>query len=54
LSKTLKRDKLFILENVRSIRPVNGLSTKFYEEILGKKAKYDISSDISLKEDMFK
>jgi sialic acid synthase SpsE len=50
--KDIKKGEQFTPENIRSIRPANGLSTKFYEEILGKSAKYDIDSGVPLKEDI--
>ena len=40
--KDIKEGELFTSENVKSIRPANGLHTKYYEEILGKKASQDI------------
>ena len=33
----MKKDDIFSEENVKSIRPSNGLHTKYYEDILGKK-----------------
>ena len=38
----MKAGDCFTPENVRSIRPGHGISPKYYEQILGKKAKYDI------------
>lgn len=40
--KDMKKGEVFTEENVRSIRPGYGLAPKFYAEILGKRAKYDI------------
>ncbi|WP_461247269.1 pseudaminic acid synthase, partial [Treponema sp. R6D11] len=40
--KDIKKGEQFNPENVKSIRPANGLSTKFYEKIIGKKASKDI------------
>ena len=34
--------ELFTAENIRVIRPANGLHPRYYEEILGKKARVDI------------
>jgi len=52
--KDIKKEEQFTPENVRSIRPANGLSTKMYEEILGKKTRCDINSGVPIKMDMFK
>lgn len=38
----MKAGELFTEENIRSIRPYDGLSPKYYEEILGKQAARDI------------
>ena len=40
--KDIKKGETFTEENVRSIRPGYGLHTKYYEEVLGKKAVADI------------
>lgn len=41
--KDVKKGEALTAENVRSIRPGDGLHTMYYEEILGKKAKQDIA-----------
>ena len=41
--KDIKKGDLFTEENIRSVRPGNGLHTKYYDQILNKKARYDIS-----------
>lgn len=38
----IKAGDLFTGMNIKSVRPGNGLHTKYYEEILGKRAKCDI------------
>lgn len=38
--KDIQKGERLTCENIRSIRPGNGLHTMYYEEILGKKAKY--------------
>ncbi len=40
--------EVFSEKNVRSIRPSNGLHTRYYEEILGKKATQDIEAGTAL------
>jgi N-acetylneuraminate synthase len=50
--KNIKKGELFTPENIRSIRPANGLPTKMYEEVLGKKAAVDISNGTPLNENL--
>lgn len=40
--KDIKKGEVFTCENIRSIRPSNGLHPKYYDEVLGKKALCDI------------
>lgn len=40
--KDIKQGEVFTEENIRSIRPSNGLPPRYYKEILGKKAEQDI------------
>jgi pseudaminic acid synthase len=40
--KDIKKDEAFTSENIKSIRPGNGLSPKYYNEILNKNAVTDI------------
>jgi sialic acid synthase SpsE len=50
--KNVKKGEPFTAENVRSIRPAMGLSTKRYEEALAKKAFCDIEAGTPLSEEM--
>lgn len=49
--KDIKAGEKFTPENVRSIRPSNGLHPKYYEEILGKTAVRDLDFGTPLKLD---
>lgn len=40
--KDIKQGEVFTEENIRPIRPSNGLPPRYYKEILGKKAEQDI------------
>ena len=46
--KDIKKGETITEENVRSIRPGNGMHTKHYEEVLGKKASQDIEKGTPL------
>ena len=50
--KPIKAGETFTKENVRSIRPAIGLKPKYYEELLGKKAKkeYEFGDGIEMGE----
>ena len=50
--KDIKEGELFTNENVKSIRPAHGLHTKYYENILGKKARKDIEFGTPLSWDL--
>lgn len=41
VARDMKAGEAFTPENLRSVRPANGLHTMYYEEILGKKIKVD-------------
>ena len=41
--KDVKKGEIFTDDNVKSIRPGDGLHTRYYDDILGKKAKINIS-----------
>ena len=46
--KDVKKGELLTEDNVKSIRPNNGLHTRFYEQILGKSAKFDLDKGTPL------
>ena len=50
--KDIKAGELLTEDNVKSIRPNNGLHTKHYNEILGKKARFDLEKGTPLNWDI--
>jgi pseudaminic acid synthase len=51
--KDIKKGEFFTEENVRSIRPGDGISPKYLKEILGKESLCDINAGIPLANHMF-
>ncbi|QCD45276.1 pseudaminic acid synthase [Campylobacter mucosalis] len=49
VAKDMKKGEIFTPENLRSVRPSNGLHPRYYDEILGKKAKRDLAFATPLK-----
>ena len=49
----IKKGEKFTPENIRSIRPSNGLHPKYYDEILGKTANKDLAFGTPLKSEYF-
>lgn len=49
ISKDIKKGELFTEENIRCVRPGTGLHTRYYFEIIGKKAANDIEFGEPLK-----
>ena len=45
----VKKGEIFSKENVKSIRPGYGLHTKYWNDILGKKAKCDLQKGTAMK-----
>ena len=45
----MKKGELFTEKNMKSIRPGYGLHTRYYEDILGKKATCDIKKGTAMK-----
>ncbi len=52
--KDIKAGEKFTVQNVRSIRPSNGLEPKYYKDIIGKTAVKDISRGEPLTKDIVK
>lgn len=50
--KDIKKGELFTVDNVRSIRPADGLETKFFDDVLKKKAAQDIECGTPLSWDL--
>jgi N-acetylneuraminate synthase len=50
----IKSGEVFSENNIRSIRPSNGLHTRYYEEILGKTATQDIEAGTALRWELVK
>jgi pseudaminic acid synthase len=48
----VKKGELLTKDNIKSIRPSNGLHTRFYEQILGKTAKFDLEKGTPLSWDI--
>lgn len=46
--KDIEAGEIFTTENIRSIRPANGLHTRYFTEILGKKATQSITAGTAL------
>ncbi|MBP5223091.1 MAG: pseudaminic acid synthase [Lachnospiraceae bacterium] len=42
IAKDMKKGEIFTPDNLRSVRPADGLHTKYYEELLGKKVNRDV------------
>ena len=51
--KDVKKGELLTEENIKSIRPSNGLHTRYYNEILGKTARFDLEKGTPLAWDIF-
>lgn len=50
--KDIKKGEIFTHQNVRSIRPSNGLHPRYYETLLGKKASCDINFGTPLSDNL--
>jgi pseudaminic acid synthase len=48
VAKDMKKGEIFNPENLRSIRPGFGLHTKYYDDILGKKASCDLKKGTAM------
>ena len=52
VSGDIKAGEVFTGNNLKVIRPANGLHPRYFEQIIGKKAKKDIASGTPLQADM--
>ncbi len=52
-AENIKAGEVFNTHNIRAIRPGYGLATKYFEKIIGKKAKTDIKKGTALSWDLF-
>lgn len=50
--KDINKGEKFTVDNIRSIRPGYGLQPKFYQQVLGKKARRNIESGMPLKKNL--
>jgi len=48
VAKPIKAGEVFNAENLRVIRPGDGLAPKYYERLLGKTARYDLKEGTPL------
>lgn len=51
--KDMKRGEVFTKENLRAIRPGFGLPPKFFEQVIGRKVKTDVTMGTALTKDHF-
>jgi sialic acid synthase SpsE len=49
----IKKGEKLTDKNIRSIRPSNGLHTRFYDEVIGKEANQDIERGTPLNWNLF-
>ncbi|NOQ31381.1 MAG: pseudaminic acid synthase [Helicobacteraceae bacterium] len=52
ISANIKKGEKFTKDNVKSIRPGDGLHPKYYEDVLGKIAKEDLIAGVAMKHDL--
>lgn len=48
IAKDVKKGEVFTAENVRSVRPADGLETRYYDDVIGRKAASDIETGTPL------
>ncbi|WP_343059998.1 pseudaminic acid synthase [Saccharibacillus deserti] len=53
VAEDIKQGEVFTAENVRAIRPGNGMETKYYDIIMGRQAKTDIKKGTPMSWDLF-
>ena len=54
ITQNIKKDEKFTLENIKRIRPANGVHPKYFYKIIGKKANKDISKGKPMKLSLIK
>ena len=52
--RNIKKGEVFTEENIKSIRPANGIEPKYIKDILGKEAKKDIEKGTPFKWSLIK
>jgi pseudaminic acid synthase len=52
IAEDVKKGEILTEKNVRSVRPNFGMHTKYFKDILGKKAKKDVAKGTSLQNDL--
>lgn len=53
IAEDIKAGETFTEKNIRSVRPGFGLHTRYYDDVLGKKANSDLTKGTALKSNMF-
>ena len=51
--KDIKKGEKFSHENIKVVRPSDGLDPKFYEKLIGKKSKFSIKKKLPFKNKTF-
>ncbi len=54
VAENIQAGEMFTPENIRSVRPANGLATKYYADVIGRKAAGDLKKGTPLSWEMIK